>query len=267
MGYFPRSAWGGDTPSAGRLGRVSVIAIHHTASTGAPATFDAARWKRLERGEQANGYSSLAYHFGFNDVGDTIEIRGWGQKGAATGGWNDRSVAFVYDGYFHPPHNDVPTDAAIMAMADWITVGVYLGFIDPNFTVEAHGTLTAGTQWATACPGDNLRPRVKGFASIEAIAKFKLSQAPADTPIQVPPSAPAAPRCVNVCSNRTLKRGSSGVCVKTAQRLLAARGFNPGPQDGQFGAKTDAAVRCFQNAAGLSADGVVGPQTWAALGG
>jgi peptidoglycan hydrolase-like protein with peptidoglycan-binding domain len=35
--------------------------------------------------------------------------------------------------------------------------------------------------------------------------------------------------------------------------------------DGQYGKKTTAAVKRFQKAAGITADGIVGPQTWAAL--
>lgn len=265
MAYYPRNAWGGRTPTGGPLGRQSLIAIHHTASQGAPAGFVPARWKALEAGEVARGYSSLAYHYGVTHDGSQVEIRGYGQKGAATGGWNDRSYALVYDGYFHPPFNDQPTDAAIEALADLIVLGVYLGFVAPDFQCQPHGVLTAGTQYASACPGDNLRGRVKGFGSIEAIARLKLEQAP-QGPIAPAPAPPAQPRCVNVCSNRVLRKGSSGVCVTTAQRMLAGRGFNPGPQDGKFGSQTQAATVCFQKAAGLSPDGVIGPATWAALG-
>ena len=65
----------------------------------------------------------------------------------------------------------------------------------------------------------------------------------------------------------TLKKGSSGAAVRELQQSLAQHGFDPGPLDGQFGAKTDAAVRAFQRANGLAVDGVVGRDTRAALAG
>jgi g-D-glutamyl-meso-diaminopimelate peptidase len=46
---------------------------------------------------------------------------------------------------------------------------------------------------------------------------------------------------------------------------LTSAGYDPGPVDGTFGAKTEAAVTAFQQDNGLSADGVVGPETASAL--
>lgn len=45
--------------------------------------------------------------------------------------------------------------------------------------------------------------------------------------------------------------------VKSAQRLLAARGYDPGPADGFPGRKTAAAIRDYQTRAGLPVDGKV----------
>ncbi|MCK8496861.1 MULTISPECIES: peptidoglycan-binding protein [Myxococcus] len=63
----------------------------------------------------------------------------------------------------------------------------------------------------------------------------------------------------------TVKKGSKGPTVTTLQKKLAAAGFNPGPVDGIFGPKTQAAVLSFQKAKGLVQDGIVGPKTWGAL--
>ncbi|NLG83890.1 MAG: peptidoglycan-binding protein [Firmicutes bacterium] len=64
-----------------------------------------------------------------------------------------------------------------------------------------------------------------------------------------------------------LYRGERGEIVRVLQQWLADAGFPAaGDPDGYFGQGTEAAVRAFQQDAGLAVDGVVGPATWAALG-
>lgn len=65
----------------------------------------------------------------------------------------------------------------------------------------------------------------------------------------------------------TIRRGSKGAYVTLAQTELINRGYDLGKYgaDGDFGQATEAAVKAFQTDAGLKADGVIGPATWAAL--
>jgi peptidoglycan hydrolase-like protein with peptidoglycan-binding domain len=56
----------------------------------------------------------------------------------------------------------------------------------------------------------------------------------------------------------TLQMGSTDPAVRDLQDALKAPGYNPGPIDGVFGATTEAAVKAFQQAKGISADGVFG---------
>jgi len=64
-----------------------------------------------------------------------------------------------------------------------------------------------------------------------------------------------------------LKRGDTGEVVRAAQFLLNGRGCSVGywGADGDFGPQTEAAVKAFQRRNDLEADGVIGPDTWAAL--
>ena len=62
------------------------------------------------------------------------------------------------------------------------------------------------------------------------------------------------------------KRDSSGATVTEIQRRLKDWGYYDGAVDGVYGSRTEAAVRWFQRANGLSADGQAGTQTLAALG-
>ncbi|GAW93667.1 peptidoglycan-binding protein LysM [Calderihabitans maritimus] len=49
------------------------------------------------------------------------------------------------------------------------------------------------------------------------------------------------------------------------QLLLTRAGFDPGPIDGIFGPRTEAAVKAFQRQKGLPVTGVVDTNTWIAL--
>lgn len=65
--------------------------------------------------------------------------------------------------------------------------------------------------------------------------------------------------------DRTLRVGSKGDDVRNLQTMLTERGFDLGTVDGHFGGLTLSAVKDFQTANGLTADGVVGAKTWATL--
>ena len=62
------------------------------------------------------------------------------------------------------------------------------------------------------------------------------------------------------------RQGSSGDTVTQIQKKLAAAGYYTYAIDGIYGSRTTAAVKKFQQAMGLTADGVCGAKTLAALG-
>lgn len=62
------------------------------------------------------------------------------------------------------------------------------------------------------------------------------------------------------------RQGDSGGAVTTIQTKLSRWGYYSGEIDGIYGSTTAAAVRSFQQANGLTADGVAGDSTLSALG-
>nr|WP_318656263.1 peptidoglycan-binding protein [Streptomyces resistomycificus] len=94
------------------------------------------------------------------------------------------------------------------------------------------------------------------------------SSAPTPTGTATTPATPPwISRCTHYSGTELTRRGDSGRRVVQVQCMLTERGYDVGGTDGdgQFGKDTDAAVRKFQRARGLSPDGKVGPETWAAL--
>lgn len=64
-----------------------------------------------------------------------------------------------------------------------------------------------------------------------------------------------------------LSKGDKGDKVRVLQELLKGKGYDLGTYgaDGDFGGATRSAVVAFQVRSGLSADGIVGKNTWRKL--
>lgn len=78
--------------------------------------------------------------------------------------------------------------------------------------------------------------------------------------------APAEAPARSAEGSRGLRPSGKGhLTVRQLQRALASAGYYQGPVDGKAGPKTRKAIRDFQEANGLKADGVVGPATSEAL--
>lgn len=79
------------------------------------------------------------------------------------------------------------------------------------------------------------------------------------------PSGPAE-ACVYTDSRPAVELGSNGSAVRQAQcylNLTSADGQIP--EDGDFGPVTEEATERFQSCAGITVDGLIGPETWAYL--
>ncbi|MFE7649079.1 protein kinase domain-containing protein [Streptomyces phaeoluteigriseus] len=89
----------------------------------------------------------------------------------------------------------------------------------------------------------------------------------AGSPSTEPATAPWNTDCTHYSGNGRTRQGDTGKRVLQVQCMLTKRGYGVGDSgaDGIFGSGTDTAVRAFQRDGGLSADGIVGHDTWTAL--
>lgn len=95
------------------------------------------------------------------------------------------------------------------------------------------------------------------------------TEATTTTSTTAPPTTtttvPIDPTTVAEPAGEVLKSGSVGTRTKAVQLALKAQHYDPGEPDGKFGLKTTMAVWAFQQLHGLAPDGVVGPETEAAI--
>jgi peptidoglycan hydrolase-like protein with peptidoglycan-binding domain len=115
-----------------------------------------------------------------------------------------------------------------------------------------------------------------GASTLAAVEKYQRNHGLAadgvvgpNTKASLTQAKASAPAPISLTSTRCptdIQKGQKSGCVTELQTLLNKHGAGL-RVDGDFGAATLAAVKSYQNAHGLSADGIVGPQTKASLTG
>lgn len=88
----------------------------------------------------------------------------------------------------------------------------------------------------------------------------------ADRDVAYDPGWPHRDQPAGPVREPVLRPGATGAAVRTLQSRLNAVNDAKLAVDGVFGARTEAAVKSFQRKEKITANGVVGPQTWSKLG-
>jgi hypothetical protein len=174
--------------------------------------------------QNTRGWNDIAYTWLYSPKHRVFfEGRGPGVAGAHTRGHNKTSHAVCVLGNYQV--NRPPRHAVedLAQFAAWHGIG----YGPLNYV----GHKDVG---ATLCPGQHL------YAVLRDINVY------AEAPITIPPDSPIPP---------TLRLGSTGEHVTTLQRALMVH-------DGIYGRTTEAVVRDYQAANGLTVDGICGPRTW-----
>ncbi|MGF1515940.1 MAG: peptidoglycan-binding protein [Elainellaceae cyanobacterium] len=111
-----------------------------------------------------------------------------------------------------------------------------------------------------------------GSLTEAAVQDFQVAQglavdgvAGANTIAAIQGPATAAPSATATGNPAVLAQGNRGAAVGDLQRALTTAGYYGGPVTSYYGTLTEAAVVRFQQASGLTADGIAGPITLAEL--
>ena len=109
---------------------------------------------------------------------------------------------------------------------------------------------------------------IKGATSATTLAPVTIASTTVPPTVATTPAPVATPTTVAFKAESTtgaLSKGVKGPRTTALQSKLKALGYDPGPADGLFGEKTEAAVKKFQSDKKLQIDGVAGPQTLSAV--
>ncbi|MBR1606190.1 MAG: peptidoglycan-binding protein [Clostridia bacterium] len=126
-----------------------------------------------------------------------------------------------------------------------------------NDTIDGKfGTKTAAAVSAFQKQNGLTADGIAGPRTLSAIYASKAKEAAAENQAAEAPTLSKAD---------AMHMGSAGESVKALQRALISLGYLTGAADGIYGTKTYLAVKAFQTAAKLTADGMAGQQTLTAL--
>ena len=248
MFFVDRIMWDAQPPRGGEFDaltpwRVKGVVIHHSGVENGPKGTAAVH--AFERHHLSKGWDGIGYNWLVDETGTIFEGRGWEARGAATKGWNSKSISVCYTGYgFKRPHgNALESIKALVGKAE--------EHFGRDMWVSTHRR-----KGSTTCPGDWLGNWVEGGMTE--------TKAPTDVDWDaiiryfkdLRKQVEAAP----------LRRRSRGLPVRLVQAQLNNRGFDSGVVDGIYGRRTAKAVREFQGSQGfLKANGVVDGDTFGAL--
>lgn len=252
----------GKTKSKGSYANVGVnaktdIAVHHSLTTSG----NSAAFANYHVG--TNGWPGVAYHFVILKDGTIEWNHDLGIKSYHVGDSNRFAIGVCLVGDFR---SEKPTAAQETSFRALVTA---LKKDMPNYKRTRGHNEFPGYSWK-ACPVFDYKAVLAGTVKQTTKAK-PVKSAPSKSTSK--PKTSTSKKTYNLPSGvlKVTKPLTKGAGVKAVQEALAAvyyypdKGAKNNGVDGCYGSKTANAVKRFQSMHGLTADGIYGPKTKAAL--
>jgi Putative peptidoglycan binding domain len=182
----------------------------------------------------------------------------WFDEPDVSDAWEARSERLARSRAAGPPEPDADSD-------DWLS---------PAAAKQAPRIRSAPNRRQVALAGAAVLALALLFGVLAAAGVFSSGGKPATLPPTTAPTTSTPTVSTTPTTTATqeltlpatgLKPGAKGNAVKQLQRALKSAGYSPGTIDGSYGPSTESAVKQFQQAHGLVADGIAGSKTIAAL--
>lgn len=195
--------------------------------------------------DKTQGWVDIAYNFGACPHGYVLEGRGLGKETGANGNQPLNHAHYAVCGLLGDSGLTQPTDAMLGALRDAIE---YLQANGAGGEIKGHRD-----GYNTTCPGEPL------YAWVQAGAPRPGGPVKPPAPVPPPPApGPAWPGEYLALRSPMLHDAT----VQRWQQRMHDRGWNI-TVDGWYGQQSASICRQFQAEKGLTADGIVGPVTWA----
>ena len=208
----------------------SRIILHHAAASKCSA-------QQIHSWHLANGWVGIGYHFFVRKDGSVYRGRPEDTVGAHAGNNNYDSIGICFEGNFMTETMPIIQKWAGQELVQYLKDKYGISKVQKHSDVNA-----------TGCPGTHFP-----FKEVsEGVAADKPTESTVGGFTAMFPQ---------------LSKGSKGDKVRVLQELLLGRGYDLGTYgaDGDFGETTHRRVVAFQVANGLTADGIVGENTWRKL--
>lgn len=160
------------------------------------------------------------------------------------------------------PENALKPGVAANVLVEGMKVGKFTGKKLADFISDDRTNFESARQIVNAMDrATDIAEYADEYARLLRAARYAENAAPVPAPAASPEPV-SGPLKIDAI----LHRGSRGDFVAELQDNLNALGFGPVNVDGDFGYATERAVKAFQTANGLKADGWAGPRTLEAIG-
>lgn len=232
--------------------------IHHAAARKCDA-------KTVHGWHLNNGWSGIGYHFLVRKDGTIEEGRPIHTVGAHASGHNFDSIGICFEGDFQVETMGEAQKQAGKELVAWVKSTYGIGKVQRHKDVcstscpganfpfnEIAGVAPAKSESVVSKPAekDDWVGRLQAECNAQGFSSQKVDNIP-------------GPNTLAGCP--TLYKGSEGKITKLLQERLNDLGYRCGAEDGINGANTQDGIKAFQRAYGLTADGIVGVNTWRKL--